>query len=109
MSSDDRSPSRGQEADAPEQRTTTAPPDDSGQRTVGETSDVFASVAARDVDDASTLSVRGYWYDDEPGTVEVSVRVGEAEVAVSLAPEQARAFAHQLGEAARYADEGADH
>jgi hypothetical protein len=29
------------------------------------------------VDDASTLSVRGYWYDDEPGTVED---------AVSLAP-----------------------
>ncbi len=26
--------------------------------------------------------------------------------AVSLAPDQARAFAHQLGEAARYADEG---
>ncbi|TSD13568.1 hypothetical protein DP107_12190 [Haloglomus irregulare] len=31
---------------------------------------------------------------------------GPGEVAVSLALEQARAFAHQLGEAARYADEG---
>lgn len=105
MTADRSTPSEGQEADAPEQRPTTTPRDDSGQRTVGETADVWASVDTREVVDATALLVRGYWYDDEPGRVEVTARLGTVDVDVSLAPDQARALARQLGEAARYADE----
>lgn len=68
--------------------------------------DVFAAVdtPARQSDSA-TLSVKGYAYDDEPGSVVVAVR-GDVSTTIVLELDDARALADAISNAAAVDDEG---
>ena len=54
------------------------------------------------------LSVTGEWLDDEPGHVTLSFSLDVASVQVSVDGDEARAFAAEIEEAARFAQEGPD-
>lgn len=107
MDSDDRSPTREQEpggtdSDDLDDRTP-------GERDVGTTTGTFATVETRTAVDADTaLDVRAVWLDDEPGRVIVRASVEGRRVELTLCPADARTFAEQVAEAARFATEGAD-
>ncbi|AXG11657.1 hypothetical protein [Haloplanus rubicundus] len=58
------------------------------------------------IDGRGPVKVRGQWLDDEPGTVEIEAKLDGAHLTLAFEPDRARAFAEQIVEAARFAEEG---
>lgn len=59
-------------------------------------------------DDETKIKVSGYWKDDEPPTVGLSVSRGFGNLDMNMSPERARTLAAELMLAANRADEGTD-
>lgn len=105
MTADDPTPHDG-ETIADEQFTEYAP-DGLGarrQRTGSTRGEAIVDAGVRD--GTTALQVDGYWLDDEPASVEIATRVDGADVRLSLSPDDAREFAEQVAQAARFAKEG---
>jgi hypothetical protein len=72
------------------------------------TREAHASVDLPNEWGGADLSVTGEWLDDEPGHVTLSFSLDVASVQVSVDGDEARAFADELREAARFVEEGPD-
>jgi hypothetical protein len=72
------------------------------------TREAHASVDLPNEFGEADLSVQGEWLDDEPGHVTLSFSLDVASVQVSVDGDEARAFAAEIEEAARFAEEGPD-
>lgn len=81
-------------------------PDAASERVA--TREAHASVDLPNEFGEADLSVTGEWLDDEPGHVTLSFSLDVASVQVSVDGDEARAFAAEIEEAARFAQEGPD-
>lgn len=104
MTADDSTRESGQEGGG-QSDDGRAPPDLGARRKpLGSvTGDSSAETSARGT---AAVRVSRYWLDDEPGGVEITATVDGADVTLGLDPAEARAFAEQVAEAARFAEEG---
>jgi hypothetical protein len=75
---------------------------------IGSVASTFGTVERPHVVDAPTFDVGAVHYADAPNecVVELEIDVDDLRIGATLSPVQARALARQLGEAARFADEG---
>ena len=105
MDSDPTSGDAGQETD---EQTTKTRTDGYGVETtsVGKVAGASGLVERPDLLDTPMFDVGATHYDDEPGVVELEVELADLQMEVSLSSTQARALAIQIGEAAKFADEG---
>jgi hypothetical protein len=72
-------------------------------------SPVFGAVnITEELSEESSISVSGYWYDDQPGEVECKVGVGSAHVTLSFSPDRAHELAAEFEQAALAAEESGD-
>jgi len=108
MDSDDRSPTRGQEADVPTAEYPRTP--DVEHRRFDAVAGSYGTIRRPIAEGEPEVSVEATHYADggDPSVVEVGVRIDGDRMIATLAPEQARTLARRLGEAAKHADEGAD-
>lgn len=105
MSSDPTSADSGQEPD--EQPDDLAPVREGvANAHIGSVASTFGTVERPHVVEPPTFDVSAVHYDDDDSVVEVTIDVDGLRIDATLSPDQARALARQLGEGAKFADEG---
>lgn len=70
------------------------------------TASAWTHLHTPDASAETAVSVSGEWLENAPGNVEITTRVDDAEVTISLDPTDARELAAKLTSAASYAEGG---
>jgi hypothetical protein len=101
MADNDTPPADKEPADTASEQSSANTP--AAMTTLG-TAPAWTHLHTPDVSDETVVSVSGEWSEKAPGNVEITTRVDDVDVTISMDPPGARELAAKLNSAASYAE-----